>query len=314
MNLVDKPVFLVGSERSGTTLLRLMLDHHPKIAFNNESEYFVTQIANDGAYPEISHYHAWLGKHRIFQSSGFVIDTSLDFASLLNNFLTQKRSRENKALVGATVHYEFRKLSRVWPQARYIYLYRDGRDVTNSVVRMGWAGNVYVAADWWLKAEEEWDRVRPALHKDNWIEVRYEDLIADSKSQLERICTFLGVDYSERMFDYVGRSTYQAPDTSLGHQWKTGMRKVDVQRLEQKLGERLLNRGYALSGHPRIAVSVFTKNCLYLQSRINAFIFRLGRYGIPLTMQETVSRRVGLKRMHQNATKRMDRIVNAHRK
>ena len=37
----ETPVFLIGSERSGTTLLRLMLDHHPNIAFNLESDFLV---------------------------------------------------------------------------------------------------------------------------------------------------------------------------------------------------------------------------------------------------------------------------------
>lgn len=38
---IEPPFFLIGSERSGTTLLRLMLDHHPNIAFNLESGFLV---------------------------------------------------------------------------------------------------------------------------------------------------------------------------------------------------------------------------------------------------------------------------------
>lgn len=40
--MIQQPIFLIGSERSGTTLLRLMLDRHPEIAFNAESEWLVT--------------------------------------------------------------------------------------------------------------------------------------------------------------------------------------------------------------------------------------------------------------------------------
>lgn len=40
-SFVEKPIFLVGAERSGTTVLRLMLDHHPQIAWCNEFEYVV---------------------------------------------------------------------------------------------------------------------------------------------------------------------------------------------------------------------------------------------------------------------------------
>ena len=45
------PVFLVGSERSGTTLLRLMLDHHPEIAFDKEADFMVTMVSDAGVLP-----------------------------------------------------------------------------------------------------------------------------------------------------------------------------------------------------------------------------------------------------------------------
>ena len=147
---------------------------------------------------------------------------------------------------------------------------------------------------------------------DDWLEVRYEDLFASTRPQLKRICTFLGVEYIERMFDYVRSSTYQAPDVSLSYQWKTGMRKVAVQQLEKKLGDGLLSRGYELSSHPRISVPELTRKCLYLQSRVNAFLFRLGRYGTALTFQETLSRRFGLKRIHRKAVSRINRIVDTN--
>ena len=312
--LVDTPFFLVGSERSGTTLLRLMLDHHPRIAFNGESELIVAQIADDGTYPKIERYREWLRNDRIFQGSRFSIDEGLDFVGLVNDFLNQKRSRDNKEIVGATVHIKFRKLRRIWPRAKYIYLYRDGRDVTDSVMRMGWAGNVYVAADWWLEAEKEWEGLRDTLNDDDWIEIRYEDLVANTQAEMERFCAFFGVEYSEKMFDYARNSTYGAPDASLMYQWKTRMRKVDVQRLEEKLGDRLLRRGYALSGHPRISVPRLTRKCLYLHSRVNAYLFRIRRFGAVLTLQETLSRGLGLKQAHQRAMTRINRVINANLK
>lgn len=48
---IESPVFLVGSERSGTTLFRLMLDHHPQIAFFFEFEYAVAMMSPTGSSP-----------------------------------------------------------------------------------------------------------------------------------------------------------------------------------------------------------------------------------------------------------------------
>jgi len=312
--VVDRPIFLVGAERSGTTLLRLMLDHHPMIAFNGESEYIVSRISEDGAYPEMSGYRAWLRSDRIFQGSCLRVDESLDYPSLVNDFLDQFRSRSRKAMVGATVHTQFHKLHRIWPRAKYIYLLRDGRDVAGSVQRMGWAGNAYVAADWWLGAEAEWDALRAVLGDDDWIEVRFEDLAADAAAQLRRICAFIDAPYSDQMLGYVRDSTYGAPDSGSRFRWRTAMGMAEVQRLEDKLGERLPLRGYELSGHPRIRVAEWMKICLYLHSRVRAFLFRLNRYGIVLTIQEALARRLGFDRAHRNAISRINRIINAHLK
>lgn len=70
-------VFIVGAERSGTTLLRLMLDRHPDIAWCSEFEYAVDKIDSTGHWPEINSYCDWLKTNRIFQCHGFVIDRSL---------------------------------------------------------------------------------------------------------------------------------------------------------------------------------------------------------------------------------------------
>ena len=312
--LIDTPFFLVGCERSGTTLLRLMLDHHPKIAFNGESEMVITQIAEDGTYPDIKRYHEWLRNDRVFRHHSYRIDESLGYVELVNDLLNQKRIRAQKEIVGATVHVQFCKLRRVWPRSKFIYIYRDGRDVAHSVMRMGWAGNTYVASDWWLRAEREWNRLRETLSDDYWIEVRYEDLIANARSALERICAFVGVEYSEKMFDYVRTSTYEAPDPGLMYQWKTRLDKVDLQRLEDKLGDQLVSRGYALSGMQRISVPALTRRYLSLHSRVGAYVFRIRRFGAVLALQETLSRRLGLREAHLRAMSRINRVINANLK
>ena len=138
-------VFLVGSERSGTTLLRLMLDHHPEIAFEKEFDFVVSKVSETGAFPQVDAYLEWLATVR---AADYAIDRSLDYRSLVTDFLRQKQAASGgKPRVGATVHRDFDRLRFIWPDARYIHLVRDPRDVSRSVVQKGWAGNVYQGSE-----------------------------------------------------------------------------------------------------------------------------------------------------------------------
>jgi hypothetical protein len=175
---------------------------------------------------------------------------------------------------------------------------------------MGWAGNVFVGADKWLEAENEWQELRLILGANQWIEVRYEELVANARVELEGICRFMGVDFSERMFDYASGTSYKLPDPSLNYQWKKRMRVADVQRLEAKMGKRLRDRAYPLSNHPQLPVSGIARKLLYLHSRWKVFLFRVNRFGPTLTLQETISRRLGLKEMHEKALSAMNRITD----
>src|SRR5262249_54027367 len=120
--MLHDPVFLVGSERSGTTLLRLMLDHHPAIAFHSEFEYAVAKMDNPAEWPCLDEYCRYLTSDRIFNGDGFLIDRSLSYPALIDSFLCQKRDAAGKPIVGATVHLDFDRLMRIWPQARFIHL------------------------------------------------------------------------------------------------------------------------------------------------------------------------------------------------
>jgi len=93
---MTNPFFLVGAERSGTTLLRLMLDHHPQIAWCEEFEYAVDKMGDQGEFPHIEEYADFLSSNFIFQSSGFEIDPALSYPRLIKSFLDQRKKIEKK--------------------------------------------------------------------------------------------------------------------------------------------------------------------------------------------------------------------------
>ena len=132
---VPAPIFLVGSERSGSTLLRLMLDHHPEVAFAREMDFVVAHVSDAGEFPAMPVYVDWIATVR---GADYTVDPTLDYRALVNDFLRQKQAAGGgKEHVGATVHRHFERLRFLWPEARYIHLLRDPRDVARSVVQKG---------------------------------------------------------------------------------------------------------------------------------------------------------------------------------
>jgi hypothetical protein len=311
---IETPVFLIGSERSGTTLLRLMLDHHPDIAFNLESEFLVSEVSAAGDFPDVAGYRRTLQQDRVFRHSGFRIPEDLDFAALVNDFLRQKLERDGKRVVGATVHYGFSRLRYLWPRAKYIYLLRDGRDVASSVVEMGWAGNVFVGAKWWLDAEREWTELQKSLPRENWIELRYEDLIADSAAHLRRVCDFIGVTFSERMFDYTGDSSYGLPDATQSFKWRKKVAPKDLELLEARIGPQLAARGYELGCEAPREVKPARARWLQLGSRLRVLSRRIEFLGLRLFALEMISRRLGLMGVHERAQQAIDAIIDRNLK
>ena len=111
----EAPVFLVGSERSGTTLLRLMLDHHPEIAFEKEFDFVVTEVSDTGELPAAKAYREWITGVR---GANYALDPALGYRELVNDFLRQKQAASGgKPYVGATIHRNFDRLRFLWPDA-----------------------------------------------------------------------------------------------------------------------------------------------------------------------------------------------------
>ncbi len=311
--MIESPVFLVGSERSGTTMLRLMLDHHPRIAWLNEFEYAVDRVSDDGSQPALSDYYGWLQDHRVFQATGFTIDGSLDYAQLVSSFLEQRGRKRGAEIVGATCHRHFDRLLRIWPGARFIHLVRDGRDVARSCIAMGWAGNAWVAVERWIEAERLWERVAAAVPEARRIELKHEGLVESPRHELERLCAFMGVTYDEAMLRYDEGTTYEKPDPSLLHQWKRKMSPKAVRLVEGRAGDLLTARGYELSGLAPIRPSGFGWAWLRVSNRMSTWLFRRRRYGWRLTLESAIAKRVrGFEAWRSSVAQRLNAVDAAH--
>ena len=305
---LPSPVFLVGSERSGTTLLRLMLNAHPEITWLNEFEYAVTMMTDEGDYPNLSDYYAWLDTHRIFRMSKMTIDRSLTYPELVNSFLQQRMDTFNKPIIGATVHHHFERLLKIWPDAKFIHVVRDPRAVSRSCVVKGWAGNVWVGLNRWIEAENIWERLAPRIATENKLELRYSDLVESNHAVLTKACDFIGVAYSEKMLEYVHTTDYGLPDPNLVQSWKQKLTKREIQLVEARVGRKMVERGFARSGYAPIQLSLLDKFYLKAQSWAAGIVFRIQRYGIGLVIGDLVTRKLGSRRLNRSFKLKMNQI------
>jgi hypothetical protein len=289
--------FLSGALRSGSTLLHLMLDHHPGLKNPGEFDFMFDLIGDDGRFPVLDDYYAFLEKNRIFKAKALKIDKSLDFVNLIQSFADQLKPRDG--ILVLNVHRNFHRIPYVFPDAKYLHLIRDPRDVARSSIEMGWCGNVFFGVDHWLASERSWDILADQLTETQSYSVYYEDLVVNPEHELSKLCAFINVSYSPKMLDYPLNSSYKKPDKSLVSQWRHRLSELEVQYVESKAGVLMLSRGYPLSGLPILQVSSLEKLRLLWQNKMFRFSHSVKRYGYALYIKELLSRWLGLKQLQK---------------
>lgn len=309
----DRIFFLIGAQRSGSTLLRLMLDHHPQVACMDEFNYVLGALNPDGSEPDRDTFHWRLSNTRNYRYSGIRLDPELECSEGILGMLHALRLRDapSKPVFGVTIHFRYREALRYWPQAKFIHLIRDPRDVAPSVIGMGWAGTAWHATRLWLDSERQVKELAGVVPEGTILRVRFEDLVRRPTEELARICSFLGVAYDPRMLSYPADTTYPAPDASAAARWRTRMPEREVREVEARTTEQLRRRGYELSGLPPFRPSVASRCSLAVRDKSARIRFRLRRFGLRLVLAHAVANRLGLHGLAMRSRRRMDDIVQS---
>lgn len=211
--------FIVGVGRSGTTLLRLMLDAHPQLAIPPETHFLPTLVERfgPGATPSPDELVEVVQSHAGWRDFGLEPDELRaaftaapgGAAGAIRAFYRAYAGRHAKARWGDKTPVYIESIgvigAALGAQARFIHLIRDGRDVAVSraaraVKRGRNATPAAKEADTWkrrvLGAREQGELV------DHYTELRYEDLIRDSEGVLRRICEVIELEFDPAMLDY----------------------------------------------------------------------------------------------------------------
>jgi hypothetical protein len=272
------PVFIVGAQRSGTTLLRLLLSAHSQLAIPEEGTFWIPLFRRFGAHPEreitgleLDRALAYVERNHQFKLWG--IDPAPHFDALRR----RGRARLDELIAGTYLVYSrvhgkrwwgekssvfFRMvpvISRVFPESRFIHMVRDGRDVYASWRKMdATKGNAAVNAVEWIYKLRKARRDLAALGPGRALEVRYETLVSEPARTMEIVCRFLDLDYEPAMLDFWRSSAehigahhsdliFNPVTTRSVNKWKKELTPRDVRHFELLAGPELRALGYEVA-------------------------------------------------------------------
>ena len=271
------PLLILGVRRSGTTLLRVMLDRHSQIAVPDET-YFVPQLADrhlrrveaEDFLEDVRRVVDWdlpLDKLRARLRDGMPVGEAIGAVYAVY------AEEQGKARWGdKTPMYmqNLRLLERLFPDARYVHLIRDGRDAALSFLAMPRG----IMTETWMQPRStadfasQWRTEVAAARRlgarvgERYLEVRYEEVVDDAAGVLRRVCTFAGLEYESAMSDYAGNVDVSAkphqqrllqPPTKGVRDWRAQMSAADVTTFERVAGDLLRELGYEATRAPDAA-------------------------------------------------------------
>ncbi|MGH2699338.1 MAG: sulfotransferase family protein [Actinomycetota bacterium] len=272
--------FIVGSARSGTTLLRMMLNAHPDVGVPPESRFVVDLYRRDEVV--VDEFLSALGAHRRWTSWKTPIEdvraqlaeaATVDYAAAIEAaYAAWAHNRDKKRYGDKTPRYieHLGLLSRLWPRGKFVHLLRDGRDVALSYAGVPFGPNTVAkaAALWKERVLLGLNEGRP-LGPERYLELRYERLLENPREEAERLCRFLELDFDPAMLDFSERSQVEVLDRAKLYNpnvtrsitktrsWSEQMPRAQVEVFEAVAGDTLSELGYErLFPSPRLGARI----------------------------------------------------------
>lgn len=260
----ERHIVMGGAPRSGTTVLRKLFDRHPEICSGAETKLFVPAAYN----------LEWLARTYGMPLGELVAlrDGSTSQAAFIDAFAARVRSEAGKVRWAEKTPQNIRHLdwiSHRFPQASIVHIIRDGRDVVCSMRQH---------PDWrWV--DGRWQKVLVPRSVESYarrwladvaagmawrddpryVEVRYEDLVADPRAVLRSICDGIGAGHDAQWLAEVGqvgasdaaddgrtkRPDYEGAVSSASvGRWHSDLSADEQAELERLCGPQLRELGY----------------------------------------------------------------------
>ena len=257
--------FIIGCNRSGTSLLRTMLNHHPDVAVPLESLFLVDYLKADGKVDinlqkDLLKHEPMLNEWGVKMNKA-ELDRIKDTTGILKSVHESYAKKQQKRVWGNKTPRMTRYVADIkeyLPDAVFIHMVRDPRAValslSNSKIHKS---NIYFGAKRWvryLKSALESEK----KYKDYILRVYYEDLVNEPERTLKCVCKLIGIKYTSKMLNYqnTGNKEYRkyhnsahsnlkkSPQKDRINAWKKELTKREIQIIENVCGEIMEEFGY----------------------------------------------------------------------
>jgi len=258
----DSLIFVGGAGRSGTTLMRVMLNAHPSLCAGPEFK-LVPSIAE--LYRQMKNMRDTRKAYNLTES-----DIRRSFALFVNSlFEGFRKCNGAKKVVEKTPHNVLimKELVEILPQAKFIHVVRDGRDVACSLTKMNWTDfrgrilpyveNIENAIRYWVQVVSRalQDAKHPSLQGKVMI-VHYEELVCHPEEVMREVLTFLDEPWIDDVLNYTavkrenepvesstGQVAHKPYSSSIGR-WRREFDSTNVNIVKGIAGRLLIELGY----------------------------------------------------------------------
>jgi len=279
------PIQIIGTQRSGSNLLRLMLNELPEVIAPHPPHILKTFMPLISKYPNLTiddnfrqliedicqliETNPVVWDHVIFdrdQIFGICTKrTLIEIFKVVYELMAEANGASYWCCKSmANVNFA-EQIEEGGLQPYYIHLVRDGRDVASSFKKVAVGDkHIYSLSTNWDKQQKQSEACKQVVGVERVITVRYEDLIRSPEETMKRVCNFIGVTFTTQVFDFYNSEESKHTAAS-GFMWsnvtspiiknntqkyKTALTAVEIRLFDFVAGESLLKYGYEVEEHP----------------------------------------------------------------
>lgn len=261
--------FIVGVQRSGTTLLQALLERHPDVLMQQRAIGFRLVTCFNNFYDLMPHnlhlepkeFQKWLiendEKGRLAKLLDFEnIEKHETIREFVHHSISKKLKENNKKIWGdksPNLQHFSNEVSKFMPDAKMIHIIRDGRANAYSLSNRGYK-NLRLSAQEWVDGNIYGLLNQDFLGKEKYKIIKYEYLLRQPEKEMKSVCEFLNIPFVPEMLDLADKNLEEEKkyvksffDVSKVDKWKTQLSPRELKKVEKIQGQLLEKLGYELA-------------------------------------------------------------------